>query len=242
LKVHEDLPRQGPGSAETTLRALNALPQIKPQAHIYDMGCGPGHAALILARTLQTKIIAVDLEQPFLDQLQINASAEGLSHLIETRHHDMLALSEPAESIDLIWAEGSIYCAGFDKALQSWWPILAKDGLVACTELSWLNDKRSQEAQDFWHLNYPQARSIDQNIAGAVASGYMLLGHFILPETAWWDEYYNPILTNIERLTPEAAEDQYLAAAISEAQTEIDLYRHHSADYGYVFYLLKKSA
>jgi len=242
LRVHAGLPRQGPGSLEASAQALKSLPEIRPHARVYDMGCGPGHAALMLARSLQTKITAVDLEQPFLDQLLSQAKEQGLSHLIDARCQDMLALADEAQSVDLIWAEGSIYCAGFDKALKSWWPFLREDGLVACTELSWLTDDRSAAAQNFWRENYPQARSIDENIAGALASGYKCLSHFTLPESAWWDEYYGPITANIERLAPEAAKDKYLADAISEAQAEIDLYRRHSADYGYVFYLLKKSS
>jgi len=223
------------------MRALKLLPALNHPATIYDMGCGPGHSSVALAAALQQKIIAVDLEQPFLDQLQANAASKNLSHLIEVRRHDMLTLSDEDLSIDLIWAEGSIYCAGFDTALKTWRRRLRNNGMVACTELSWLTNNPADEAKEFWQVNYPQARSIAQNIAAAEESGFTCLEHFVLPESAWWDEYYNPTLANIERLTAEATEDKYLAVAIAEAQAEIDLYRNYSADYGYVFYLLKKS-
>jgi serine/threonine-protein kinase HipA len=239
-RVHEGLPRQGPGSKDTTLRAVNLLPPLPQHARIYDLGCGPGRASLVLAKALQRKVVAVDLAESFLVQLKADAAEQGLSDLIEPRRGDMLALDDAPESINLIWAEGSIYIPGFDNALSIWRPLLVSSGLVACTELSWLTEHPSIDATRFWNDAYPAARSGTENIIAAERLGFACHHHFVLPTTCWWDEYYDPLLRNIERLTPEAHSDDALAQAIAQTTAEIDLFRRCHSEYGYVFYLFEK--
>ena len=241
MRVFEGLPRQGPGSKATTIRAIRALPAIGANSVIYDLGCGPGRASMILAGELQQKIISVDLSEAAVVEVRVNAAACGLSHLIESRCGDMCELQEDPESVDLIWAEGSIYCVGFDNGLKQWRPFLKPEGLVACTELSWLTAHPSSEAKAFWAAGYPGARSVAENIIASEGLGFACLQTFILPVSCWWDEYYTPLLWNIERLTPEAKTDEFLFRAISDISEEIELYRRFHEDYGFVFYLLKKS-
>ena len=150
LKIHANLPRQGPGSDEMTAHALSFVPALSDSARVFDMGCGPGRAALILASNLKTAVVAVDLVPSFLDQLRQSASAAGLDQKIEPRLANMSELDEPAESIDLIWAEGAVYNIGFDNALKTWRHLLKPEGTIACSELSWLTDRPSEEAAAFW--------------------------------------------------------------------------------------------
>jgi serine/threonine-protein kinase HipA len=241
MRVHAGLLRQGPGSDDATLHALELLPPIPKKARIYDLGCGPGCASIILANKLQQKIIAVDLSEDFLRQLNDNTVKYGDVDLIETRCGDMMELSEHPETIDLIWTEGAIFIPGFDNALAHWRPMLKKKGLIACTELSWLTTERSNAATMFWKTNYPAMRSVKENIAAAEKLGYTCLNHFTLPESCWWNKYYHPLLQNIERLEEEAAKDEILSNAISNTKAEIELFRYHHHEYGYVFYLLQKS-
>jgi cyclopropane fatty-acyl-phospholipid synthase-like methyltransferase len=50
---------------------------------VLDLGCGSGRAALMLAETLRTKVIGVDIHRPFLDQLQGAARERNLEDLLE---------------------------------------------------------------------------------------------------------------------------------------------------------------
>lgn len=240
LRVHESMTRQGPGSKESTAQAIALLPALPPSATIYDLGCGPGHSTLMLAEATQQKVVAVDLEETFLLELKINAVQRTLSELIITRQEDMANLSAAPQSIDLIWAEGSIYCIGFDNGLRSWQPLLANGGVVACTEWCWLTETPSEQAAQFWNAAYPQARTVAANIAAAEQLGYTCLSYFVLPPSCWWDEYYNPLQANIERLHHEAASNKYLADVIADTVAEINCYRDHGHDYGYVFFILQK--
>lgn len=239
MRVHAGLPRQGPGSIETTIKALRLLPAIGENAVIFEAGCGPGLATVVLAEKLQQKIIAVDLSEDFLKQLKRNAIAHGVADLVETRCGDMAKLDAAPKSVNLIWSEGAVYCIGFDRALSTWRPLLAQDGTIACTELSWLEEKRSKKASEFWRNAYPGMRSVDENLGAITSNGYESFGHFVLPESCWWEEYYNPLSLNVRKLESEAQDDPYLASAAANAAAEIELYREHSEEYGYVFYLMK---
>jgi SAM-dependent methyltransferase len=241
MRVHAGLPRQAPGSDAMTAAALMAMPYCDPEGDVYDLGCGPGRSTLPVASRLDTKVIAVDRIPEFLIELKEKAYKQGMSHLIETRLGDMTELDCLPESISVIWSEGAVYSVGFDKALKLWRPLLRTNGVIALTELSWLTDKPSPEAEAFWREAYPAKRSIASNIAAAERLGYACVRHIVLPESCWWDEYYNPLLANIEALAPEAKQDPDLAQAIASATAEIELFRRCHKDYGYVFYLLQKS-
>jgi len=237
FRLYEGLPRQGPGSDACTREALRRLPPLPARARVLDLGCGAGRQTLVLAEVLQTKVVAVDLHQPFLDQLEAAARERGLAHLIETRRADMGALDLPEASVDLLWSEGAIYLLGFEDGLRLWRPWLAPGGLAAVTECSWLGETRSEEAAAFWREAYPAMGSVADNLARAERAGFEVCDWFALPPSAWWDDYYTPLLQRIQDLASDA--DPAQVAIIAETEREIDFYRRYHDVYGYVFYLMR---
>ena len=238
FRLFEGLPRQGPGSDACTREALRRLPALPPAPRVLDLGCGSGRAALVLAATLRTKVMAVDIHQPFLDQLRAAAHERGLEHLIEARCADMAAPGVPASSVDLLWSEGAIYLLGFADGLRLWRPLLAPAGCLAASECSWLCADPPAAAAAFFGEGYPSMAGIEQNVERARAAGFEVVDHFALPPAAWWDEYYIPLEERMARLAPDAGPE--LAAVIDETRREIELYRRHRDSYGYVFYLLRR--
>jgi serine/threonine-protein kinase HipA len=237
--LHRGLPRQGPGHDDVTRDALLRLPPPPPRPVVFDLGCGPGRQTLVLARALETRIVAVDLHQPFLDQLAASAKEQGLSHWIETRCADMGALDVPCESVDLVWSEGAAYILGFAEALRRWRELLKPDGILAVTECTWLTDDRPEEAQTFWSENYSDMGTIAGNCRRAELIGLEVLDRFPLPAFAWWDDYNTPLLDRIAALRPVASGD--LIDLLDETEREIEVFRRHGHSYGYVFYLLSRS-
>ncbi|NEB66766.1 class I SAM-dependent methyltransferase, partial [Streptomyces fulvissimus] len=71
--MHQDLPRQGPGSDATTRRLLEMAGPLPEHPRVLDAGCGPGRSALLLAEEAGAHVTAVDLHQPFLDGLAAEA-------------------------------------------------------------------------------------------------------------------------------------------------------------------------
>ncbi|MGH6917418.1 MAG: SAM-dependent methyltransferase, partial [Geminicoccaceae bacterium] len=236
FRLFEWLPRQGPGSDACTREALRRLPALPAGPRVLDLGCGSGRSTLALAEMLRSKVVAVDLHQPFLDQLRAAADARGLGHLIEPRRADMAAPGVPAGSVDLLWSEGAIYFLGFEEGLRLWRPLLAPGGCLAVSECSWLVADPPAEPAAFFAEGYPGMAGVPENIGRARAAGFDVLDHFALPPEAWWDEYYAPLEERMARLAPEA--DPALAAAIAETRREIDLYRRFGDAYGYLFYLM----
>ncbi len=237
--LHRDLPREAPGSDACTLEALRRLPGLPPSPVILDLGCGPGPSSLVLAEALETRVIAIDLHAPFLDQLARDAAAAGLSHLVEPRRADMGAPGLSPGSVDLIWSEGAAYALGFAEALRCWRPLLRPGGLMAVTECSWLVADPPDEPRAFWDAGYPAMGTVAENRSRAESAGLEVLETFPLPASAWWDEYYNPLLARAAALRPSASPE--LTALLDETEREADLFRRHGDAYGYVFYLLRSS-
>ncbi|QRN96901.1 class I SAM-dependent methyltransferase [Archangium violaceum] len=240
MLLHTDLPREAPGSDDTTREALRRLRPLLPAApEVLDLGCGPGRQTLVLAEELATRVTAVDLHAPFLARLEAEAAARGLGHLVRTRCADFGALEEAPGSVDLLWSEGAIYLLGWAEGLRRWRPLLRPGGLMAVTEATWLTGSPPDKAAAFWREAYPTMGTIASNGAAARAAGFEVLDTFVLPESAWWDEYYAPLRARIESLRARAREDALLATAIAETEREISLYSRHGSSYGYVFYLLQ---
>ncbi len=113
-RLRSGLPREGPGSDESTRKALQSVAASLPEApRILDVGCGPGMQTLVLARETGGHVTAVDRHQPFLDELNRRGARDGLTDRITAVNASMSALDFPDGGFDLIWSEGAIYIMGF---------------------------------------------------------------------------------------------------------------------------------
>ena len=152
----------------------------------------------------------------------------------------MTELPFEKESFDMIWAEGSIYIIGVETGLKRWRPLLKKNGTIAFTEVSWLREDIPQELNQFWMHAYPAITSISQNIERIEGTGFHLMGHFILPDKDWWDEYYDPIQRKLPTLRDKYKDDLEALDVLMIEEKEIDLHHRFSGYYGYVFYIAEK--
>jgi serine/threonine-protein kinase HipA len=237
IALHQGLERQGPGSPEFTRQLLADLPPFPDPSRVVDLGCGGGAGALLLAEYFGVPVTAVDLSRAFLDQLESSAIHRGLEHLIRVVEADMGALDWPAGSVDLLWSEGAAYHLTFAGALETWRPLLAPGGVAVISELSWFTDAPSSAARAFWGAAYPTMASEEANAQIAVRSGYEVLSVKRLPQEAWWTYYYGPLQSRIEALRGTA--DPVMLGVIRETEVEMALFRAHTTDYGYTFYILR---
>ncbi|MDJ0703773.1 MAG: class I SAM-dependent methyltransferase [Leptolyngbyaceae cyanobacterium MO_188.B28] len=239
FEIHQDLPREGPGAFESTQKAFLMLPELPKQPLILDLGCGPGMQTLDLISLTDGNIVAVDNHQPYLDQLRERAAQQGVSDRISVVNGDMAALDFQANTFDVIWAEGSAYIIGFEQALRQWKPLLKKSGCLAATEVAWIKANPPEAVKMFWAKEYPAIQDIDANLTAIRRTGFRPIGHFILPQSAWWEHYYTPLQARLQTLQEKYQENPEALTVIELHQQEIDLYRQYADFYGYVFYVMQ---
>ncbi|CAN5391562.1 class I SAM-dependent methyltransferase [soil metagenome] len=238
-EIHSGLPRQGPGDNQSTRKAFAALPKLPDEPFILDVACGPGMQTIELANLCKADIVAVDLRQEFLDELDRRAEVAKVSDRVTTVNASMLELPFDEDSFDLIWSEGAIYIIGFEDGLTAWKPLLKKGGCVAVTNVSYLKDDVPDQVRNFWHAAYPEITTIDNFLKTVERCGYQLLDHFTLPSSAWMDDYYTPMEKQLQSLRAKYSGNSDAIKAIDQGQHEIDMYRKYSDCYGYVFYVMQ---
>ncbi len=234
-----------------------ARPCLPPSPTVVDMGCGTGTQTLELAGLMRQlpgrpRVIGVDSNPEFILSLRERAEKEKLSGLLEAKEGDITragGLGLAPASCDLIWAEGSLYIAGFETGLKEWKTLLKAPendrpgGLVAATELSWLapDPRRSNPtAWDFWQKNYPDMRGVEENTLRLEKAGYSLIAAFPLEKEAW-DNYYRPLSAHLAEMRKRSGGGLADEAVIDGLQEEIDLYATDGDSYGYVFYIAARA-
>lgn len=235
IDLHRGLGRQGPGDAAFSRRILAALPAVPPKPRIVDLGCGSGAGALLLAEHFCVPVTAVDIAQPFLDEMMNEARARGLADRIRPLACDFADLPLKPGSVELLWSEGAAYNLTFAGALKKWRPLLAANGVAVISEICWFTDNVPDELRRYWKATYPSIADEAANTALAHAAGFDVHTTSRLPAKAWWDNYYNPVL---ERIAAASNPDSTMQAVIAEMRNEIDLFRQYSRHYGYTFYVL----
>jgi SAM-dependent methyltransferase len=240
--IHSGLPREGPGNSACVARALEMAQPLPVSIDVLDIGCGPGGQTMDLALLLPgASIVALDAHRPFLQELERRASIHAVLDRVQTLCGDMREMSFAPESFDLIWCEGAAYFVGLETALRSWSSLLKPGGKLALTEVVWLRPNPPDAVTAHWS-DYPEMRDIDAVRAIVEASTFRRLGDFVLPEAAWWDNYYTPMEARLPRLREKHRNDPEALRTIADAQREIDIYQGYSSFYGYLFIVLQKQA
>lgn len=238
FEIHEGLARQAPGSAATTAHLLAQCGPLPRAPRVLDVGCGPGRASLVIAAELpDATITAVDLYQPYLDQLAASAAIDGVDDRIEPVRASMTDLPFDDAGFDLVWSEGAIYIMGFSAGLQAWRRLLRPHGTLVVTEATWFTPTPSDAATTFWAEGYPAMTDVDSCCRLASAAGYDVLATYRLPHEDWWAEYYTPLT---ERLDAYDTTDPTVAAIVAAERTEIELHRDHGTEYGYTGFVLRR--
>lgn len=239
FEVYEALPRQGPGSRECTAQALALCRGLPARPAILDLGCGGGAQTLDLAALTDGRLDALDVHEPLVTRLAQQVAARGLSDRVRPAVGDMARPPCAPRSLDLIWCEGAAYFLGIENALRTWRPLLRPGGYLAFTEVVWRRADPPQELRAFWAREYPLITDAEAHLATARHCGYDVAGHFTLPDSAWWTDFYTPMGARVAELRAARAADSQALTALDAIQAEIDLHRRFAAWYGYEFFVLR---
>jgi SAM-dependent methyltransferase len=225
LAIHSDIPREGPGDRDTLDWAL-AQAGVARHARILDAGCGPGaDVAGLLAHAPAGHVVAMETHAPYVARVRAAFAGDPRVTVLDG---DM---ARPPGRFDLIWSAGAVYFLGITAALTGWRDHLAPGGAVVFSELAWCVADPAPAAVAFWAKGYPAMTDADGVAAQVAAAGYAMVAQRWLGAAAW-DAYYGPLAARIAAL--RAGADADMAAALEAEQAEIDLWRAHGGDYGYL--------
>lgn len=225
FRIHSDLDREGPGDRASLDWALG---HAKPprDARMLDAGCGPGaDIEGLLAHAPEGSVLALDKHAPFVEAAARRFRDEAR---VRVETGDM---ARPDGVFDLIWCAGALYFHGVREGLTGWRPHLKPGGRVAFSEIVWCTDAPAREAREFWRA-YPAMTDTAGVLGHVEAARYRVIASRLLPENAW-REYYDPLALRMEILR-DFGPGAELTRALEGEQAELDLWRDHGRDYGYL--------
>ena len=237
-EVFGPLSQGAPGNDASTLRALDAVPGRNAVRRVLDLGVGHGRTTFALAQALpDARITAVEIHAPFVERISQCASETAVADRVHALCGDMAKINVAAESIDLVWAEGSIYVVGMERALATWRPWLRPGGCVAFSDFVQWTGNLSKEARAFWAVEYPDMAPEVAVWSRAEAAGYRVVSSFRMPKEAH-DAYYVPLEARVAELAGCA--DTGVRRVLGDIRKEIDVVRRFSEEAGYTFFVLQR--
>jgi ubiquinone/menaquinone biosynthesis C-methylase UbiE len=235
------LERQGPGSPESTIKALSFIDNIHNEVKIADLACGTGGQTITLAKNINGIITGLDISPDFINKFNTNVEKIGFQDRVKGIVGSMDNLPFKNEKFDIIWSEGAIAIIGFSKGLNYWKDFIKKDGYLAITYESWFTDKRPAEIEKFWTDAVPEMSTISENISVLQKSGYRFVAAFALPEKCWTDTYFIPQKSIQKDFLEKNKGNKSAEAFVENMKYEAELYSKYKEYYGYVFYIGKKA-
>jgi SAM-dependent methyltransferase len=240
LEVYLALPRQGPGNRASAARALHLCQGLPREPKILDLGCGVGGQTFQIAELTGGSIVAIDSYGPSVDRLNTTARELGLAGRVVGRVGDMASPDIAAGSVDLVWSEGALYNIGIDRALGVCHPLLRQNGCMVFTDAVWRKPDPPDEVAASFREDYPGMTTTAGLVSLIRHSPLQLLGHFTLPDEAWWDDFYTPMEKTIAVLREKYAGDAQALEILDLLAREPEMHRHYADYYAYEFFVLRK--
>lgn len=238
-EVFGPLAQGAPGNDAATLRALDAVPGRDTVRQVLDLGVGHGRTTFTLAEALRNaRITAVEIHAPFVRRITERARKAGVAHRVHVVCEDMEKIDIADGSIDLVWAEGSIYVVGMEQALLTWRSWLRPGGCLAFSDFVRWTDDLPAEARDFWAMEYPDMASEAVIHSRAEAAGYRVVSSLRMSEEAH-EAYYLPLEARVTELTDHA--DASVQEILGGLRKEIDVVRRFLDEAGYMFFVLQRA-
>ena len=108
---------------------------------------------------------------------------------------------------------------GFEKSLKRWNRLLKPNGFLV--------------VHDVINIVLNELEKIP-------SWGYELFDYFMLPEDAWWTEFYKPLEIQIKKLHMKYNNNFKAYKLLEKYQNEIDKVKRNPKEYRAAFYILQK--
>lgn len=241
LEIYGTVPRAGPGSYECTRRAFEMMPSVPDSPRILDIGCGPGVQTVDLLKISGETVVALDFLPLMIERTRANAERANVAGRLETLEQDMKTMDFPPASFDVIWSEGAIYNLGFENGLKKVRNFVRPGGFVVVSDVVWLKPNPPAPVIEFWK-QYPEIDTVENKLDVIDRLGYKTEGRFLLPESAWTEDYYDTMEDLIAEKSKEWVDIPEALEVIDEARNEIEIYRKYCDYFGYAFFVMSRPA
>lgn len=238
LDIYGTLPRAGPGSNELTRKAYQMMAQVPDAPRILDLGCGPGKQTIELLKLSGGTVVALDFLPQMIARVKTLSEKEAVSDRLETLEQDMKQMNFPASSFDVIWSEGAIYNMGFEIGLKQVKKLISPGGYLVVSDAVWLKPDPPEAVLDFWK-EYLEIDTVSAKLDLITELGYEAVGHFVLPASAWTDEYYDPMEVRIAEKEEDWKGNHVAEAVLAEAKKEVSTFRQYSDYFSYAFFVMR---
>ncbi len=238
--VFEGLPRQGPGNLASAARALALCRDLPDHPAILDLGCGVGGQTLQLAELTSGSIVAIDRHAPSIERLQAAIVERGWTQRVRAVVGDMAQPDRALGRFDLVWSEGALYGIGLRNALRVCRGWLRPGGYLAFTDAVWRKEHPPAAVRAMFDEEYPAMGWLDDDLAAIEGEGFEVVGHFTLPDEAWWGDFYTPMERRIAALRDGYAHDVEALAILDRLAEEPEMHRLHADFYAYEFFVARR--
>ena len=228
FEMYERMVRQGPGSAETTIKSFQKVPNVEEVKDILEVGCGKGISCFTLSGVTGAHFTAVDNYKPFTDFINEKAKDLRLEDRIKGIPVSMMEMKFPEKSFDVILSEGSAYFMGFENALNEWKRFLRPGGSLIISDAVWTCEMPSDASMEHWGNEYPDMTTLEFRCKQAQKSGYTVVDSFLIPDSDLID-YYDDLDCQIAVCKEKYGNQQ----AFWDSQAETSYGRKHLDEFGY---------
>ena len=184
--------------------------------------------------------MAVDSHAPSIDRLKSAVAERGLAHRVSPIVADMSDSGQPSGGFDIVWSEGALYSIGLRAALGLCHGLLRLGGYLAFTDAIWRREDPPPAVKESFDLDYPTMGRLEDDLAAIRDCGFTLVGHFTLPDDAWWDDFYTPMEKRIAELRGTYAGDPEASSILDQLAAEPEVHRRYSAFYAYEFFVARR--
>ncbi|NLF19614.1 MAG: hypothetical protein GX595_20480 [Lentisphaerae bacterium] len=134
-----------------------------------------------------------------------------------------------------------IFLIGIENALHVCRERLCPGGCLAFTEAVWRKENPPSEVKASFDMDYPTMGWVIDVLAFIDQAGLERIGHFTLPDEAWWDDFYTPMQRRIAELRGKYATDRDTLAVLDQLAREPELQRQYADSYAREFFVVRRT-
>lgn len=224
--IVEQMDRSTAGSEDTARRVMQMC-KCKPRNALFfgDDVLTPS----LIAKTTGAKLLATFGERFRAER----AAALGL----DARTVGAYEVTKTDGGWDLIWYNGLTEPDGVPRRLEQIRGALSEGGTAVFRTLCWLIDP-SLDTKSYIERRFGRPEPLDEVLRQAKERRFSIEDFYIAPKSDWRRSFYEP-MSELVRKPEGAVSDDDAASGIGEINKEIYMFDLHSAEYSFVYYVLK---